>query len=440
MPDAARSGSLWRSADFLKLWGGQSISELGSQISQLAIPLIAIFALNATPFQVGLLSAVEFSPFLLVGLPAGAIVDRLPRRLVLVVCDLGRALLLATVPLAALLDALTLPQLYVVGFLTGILTVFFDVAYQSYLPALVSRDQLADGNAKLTVSSSGAALAGPGVSGWLVGAVGGAFAVALDALSFIASGLAVLAIRGRESIRRRADDGAPRPTIRRDVAEGLRFVLGHPLLRKIAGCTGTANLGTSISGAVLTLYMARRLDLSPALIGVVFSVGSVGFLLGALVSNRVTARFKLGPVILASSFVSGLGPLLWPLAAGPLAIPLLLAGELLLGVGIPAYNINQVSLRQAITPDRLQGRMNASMRFIVWGTMPVGSLIGGALGGLVGLRPTLVVGALVSFSAFLWILFSPVKNLAGIPEPVEELPLGAAAESAVPLAAAPPEH
>ena len=407
--------SLWRHAEFMKLWGAETVSQLGSQVTLLALPLLAITVLDATTFQVGALAAVETAPFLLVGLPAGAIVDRLPRRPVLIAGDLGRAALLLSIPVAHHFDQLAIPQLYVVGFLTGVLTVFFDVAYQSYLPALVERDQLVDGNGKLEISRSGAQIAGPGIAGALIDWLTAPVAVLVDAISFAVSGAAIGAIRRREV--RDAHD-RPRARLRGEIAEGLRYVLGHRLLRPIAASTATSNLFFSMGFAVLVVYMVRVLELRAGVIGLVLAIGNLGFLLGAVTAAPAAARLGVGRTIVVSSAM-GAGYLLIPLANGGAAIPLIVAAQVIVGIGIPVYNINQVSLRQAICPDRLQGRMNATMRFMVWGTMPIGSLIGGALGSAIGLRATLWVAGVGGSLAFLWVLFSPVRSLTEVPSAEE---------------------
>ena len=395
----------------MKLWGAESVSQLGTQVSLLALPLLAITVLDASTFQVGALAAVETAPFLLVGLPAGALVDRLPRRPILIAGDLGRAVLLLSIPVAHHFDQLTIGQLYVVGFLTGVLTVFFDVAYQSYLPVLVERDQLVDGNGKLEISRSGAQIAGPGIGGALIDWLSAPIAVLVDAVSFAVSGLAIGAIQREEP---RVEPSTERTPLRTEVAEGLRYVLHHPLLRSIAGSTGTFNLFGSMLGAVLVVYMVRVLEFRPGVIGLILSVGNLGFLLGALVAAPAARRFGVGPTIVLSSAM-GAGELLIPLASGGGAAVLIIAAMVIIGICVPVYNINQVSLRQAITPDRLQGRMNATMRFMVWGTMPIGALLGGALGSAIGLRPTLWIAAVGASLAFLWVFFSPVRSLAEIP-------------------------
>lgn len=414
----ASTTSLWRHRDFVKLWSGQTVSELGSSVTQIALPLVAVITLHASAFEVGALTAATTAAFLLVGLPAGAIVDRLRRRPVLVAADIGRTILYGSIPVASALGHLTLLQLYVVALAAGVQTVFFDVAYQSYLPALVDRAQLVEGNGKLTATEAMARVAGPGVGGALVGWVGAATAMAADAVSYVVSVLSILAIRRPEPAIEPPAGG--RPTLRRDIGEGLRFVLHHPLLSRIAGCTGTSNLGTTLAFAVAPVFMVRTLHLSAGLIGVVFAVGSLGGVLGALITPWVSRRLGVGRAILFGAVLSAVGPFLWPLASPANPMVPLIVGDFIIGVAVPVYNVGQVSLRQAITPLRLQGRMNASMRFIVWGTMPIGGLVGGALAGLVGLRTTLLVGASVAALANLWIVFSPVPRIRVIPDQAED--------------------
>lgn len=413
-------GSLWRHADFMKLWTAETISQVGSQVTLLALPLVAITVLDASAFEVGLLSTVEFAPFVLVGLPAGVWVDRLRRRPVLVAGDLGRAAVLLSIPVAYQLGVLTIGQLYVVGFVTGVLTVFFDVAYQSYLPALVESDQLIDGNAKLEISRSGAQIAGPGLAGGLIDLLTAPLAVLADALSFALSAVFIGLIRRREPPPERGPAQRRRGAMRREMAEGLRYVLGHRLLRPVAACTATANLFSAVVYAVVILYMVRELGLRPAAIGLVFAAGNVGFLAGAVASGRLASRIGVGRAIVLGEGVGGLGLLAVPLAPPSSAVPLLVTGLAVSTFGATVYNVNQVSLRQAITPARLHGRMNATMRFMVWGTLPLGSLLGGALGTVIGLRPTLWVGAVGGLVAVLPVALSPVRSLRGIADAMPE--------------------
>jgi len=409
-------GKLWRDGEFLKLWFGQGISELGSQVSQLALPTVAILVLGATPFQVGLLAALETLAFPLLGLVAGVYVDRLRRRPIMIVCDLGRMLALASVPIAFGFNVLTMPQLYVVALITGIGTVFFDVAYQSYLPALIQRADLVEGNTKLQVTGSVAQMAGPALAGFLIQLVGSARAVAADAVSFLISVVSLWWVRRPEPSPKPASESG-RQGFWSEMLEGIRVVFGSPTIWKIAGSTSTSNLGSSVFFAVYLIFAYRVLHLSPGTIGVIFGAGAVGGLLGALSASWVARRIGLGPTLFVTSVIGGLAAILIPIAQFGLAVPLLLAATVVVSFTNPVYNINQVSLRQAITPDRVQGRMNATVRTIIWGTMPIGAFIGGVIGNTYGLVPAMYVGiAIWIFSGF-WILLGPIR-LRVQPEPV----------------------
>jgi MFS family permease len=345
----------------------------------------------------------------------------------LIIGDAGRAVALLTIPIAYAFDALTLLQLYIVVLITGVLTVFFDVAYQAYLPALVDRNQIADGNGKLQMSESGAQIAGPGIAGALVQALGAPAAVVTDAASFVVSAAAVVWIRKPEpEIERPAaateasDAGDAESSMRADIAEGVRYVVNNPYLRAIAACTSSSNLFSSMMFAVFVLYEVRVLGFSPGVIGAVFAVSNIGFLVGAAVCTRITRALGLGRTIVTSIVVGSVGTLLIPLAPHDGAIPWFVAAGVLMSFGQPVYNINQVSFRQAITPHRLQGRMNATMRFLVWGTMPIGSLLGGALGATIGLHPTVWVAALGGLLPILPVTLSPVRSLVSMPDQVDE--------------------
>ena len=413
--------SLFHHPDFVKLWSAETISQFGTQVTLLALPIIAATVLNVTPFEFGLLGTIEFLPFILLSLPAGVWVDRLRRRPILIAGDLIRAAALLSIPVAFALNGLTIWQLYIVGFVNGCATVFFDVAYQSYLPSLVDRNQIIEGNSKLETSRSAAQIMGPGVSGVLIGVFKAPFAIVLDAFSFLVSALFLFAIRRHEPAPEQVlNEQGERPSMRSEIAEGLRYVGRQPLLRSIAATTGTSNFFSNIIFSILILYLVRELSFSPELLGVTFSVGSVGFLLGALLANRVAARFGVGPTIVGSALVFGPAALLTALAPRELAVPFVAATVFLGGLGGAIYNINQVSLRQAITPERMQGRMNATMRFIVWGTIPLGSILGGFLGGAIGLHETIWVGAIGGLFAFVPVLLSPVRSLKRIPDPEPE--------------------
>jgi MFS family permease len=434
------SGGLWRHRDFLNLWTAETVSQLGSQISQIGLPLVAIIVLKASAFEVALLGVIEFAPFILISLPAGVWVDRLRRKPILVTADVGRAILLASIPVAYWADVLTIWQLYIVGFAVGVLTVFFDVSYQSYLPSLVSREQLVDGNSKLEISRSGAQLAGPGLGGVLVEALTAPVAVLVDAVSFLASAIFLFRIRKEETPPTRAERQAG-PGMKAEVAEGLRYVLGNRYLRWIAASTATFNFFGNVIGAVYLVFAVRVLDLGPGVIGLIFAVSNVGYLVGAVFANRISRRFGVGPTIIIGATCS---VSLYLVAVAPTSnpIPFLIAAQAISGLGIPIYNITQVSFRQAITPERLQGRMNSVMRFVVWGVIPLGALLGGVLATWLGLRAAIWVGVIGMSLAVLPVLLSPVRTLRKMPEPVDE-PLPSEADAAGGLlpaaaAAAPP--
>ncbi|MDT4986241.1 MAG: hypothetical protein QOI74_335 [Micromonosporaceae bacterium] len=408
---------LLRDHDFRQLYAADTISQLGSQVSQLALPLVAVLALHARPFEVGVLAACETAAFLLVGLPAGAWVDRMRRRNVLMAGDLGRAVALGSVPLAWWLGVLGMPQLYLVALVTGVLTVFFDVAYQSFLPHLVGRDHLVEGNAKLEAVRGVNQIAGPTVAGLLISWLSAPVSVAVDALSFVGSAMFVGLIRRREPIPERSPDAH----LGREITEGLRFVLGNRLLRSIAMCTGSSNLFSSVTGVMMIVLFARNLRLSPGVIGLVFSVGAVGGLLGALTATPIARRLGQGPAIWIPIAVTAPFQLLLPLAQRGWLLWAAAFGFLAYWFGAVVYNVGQVSFRQGITPERLLGRMNATMRFLVWGTMPIGALIGGVLGDTIGVRPTLWAGAIAGVFSFLPVYLSPLRRARELPAEAESL-------------------
>ena len=432
---AAPRQSLNRDTRFLRLWAAETISHFGSSITGIALPFVAITLLGAGPLEVAVLNLADFLPFLLIGLLAGALVDRLPRRAVLIGGDLGRAALILTIPIAYLAGLLTLTQLIVVGFSVGVLTVFFDVAYQAYLPSLIGRKDLVEGNSKLEFSRSAAGLLGPGLGGLLVEVLRAPVAMLVDAASFLVSALFLATIKDRaaatdSSLRETAQKGEGQPqklvhgAMRREIAEGLRFVFGHPVLRTIGAATATSNLFSSIGGAAFMLFAINDLTMSPALIGAAFSLGSVGGLVASLVAGPLGRRFGVGRVIVVTvalggpfEFAVGLG------SAGADVINLLLiaAAGFAMGGSGTIYNINQVSLRQAITPEAMSGRMNATMRWFVWGTMPIGSIIGGIIGETLGVRAAILIGGAGASLAFIPLLFGPVWRINEMPT-TEEAP------------------
>jgi MFS family permease len=403
--------SLRQHRDFRQLWAGDTLSQFGAAIGQFAIPALAVTQLAATPFEVGALSAAETAAFLLVGLPAGVWVDRLRRRPVMLRADFCRFALLTTIPVAWWLQVLTIWQLIIVALLVGLLTVFFDVAYQSYLPSLVGREHIVEGNSKLQISQSAASVSGPALAGLLVQAIGAATAVLSTALGFLASALFLLRIRAEEPEPVRPE----RRSMRADIAEGLRFVLHQPTLRAITFCTGTSNLFFSITSAAMLLFLIRQLGLSTGVAGLLMTGSGVGSVIGGLTATRWSRRFGQARIIWLSMLVSSPFGLLMPLAGPGWSAALFAVSGLFWGFGAIVYNVAQVSYRQAICPDHLLGRMNASVRFIIWGNIPIGGLIGGALATWLTPRGALWVGAVGGMLAVLWLLGSPLRTMRDLP-------------------------
>ena len=401
---------LYRHADFRRLWAAQTVSRFGSQISQLALPLVAVISLKSSAFRVSLLGAVEMLPFLLIALPAGAWVDRVARRPVLIAADAGRALALGSLPLAAAVAHVTYVQLCVVGFVTGTLTVFFDVAYQSFLPALVERGHLVDANSKLEISSSASQIAGPGIAGLLIQWITAPFAIAADAASFVWSAFFLARIRAQEEVEPPAEERS----LVREIVEGLRYLVTDGRWRAMAIFVAVFNLGTGITGPLVLVFAVRRLGLNAGQLGLVGMLGNVGWLLGALVARRVGQLFRLGRLFVALALISGAALFIVPLTPPHLAIPLLVAAQAITALALVVFNVNGISLYQAHVPPRMLGRMNASRRWIVWGIIPLGNVIGGALAATIGLRTTLFVGAGISTAATVFLLTKPILSLATV--------------------------
>jgi MFS family permease len=411
-----RPAGLWRNPDFMKLWAGETISQFGTQVTTLALPLTAIVVLQATPVEMGVLGAATYLPFLLLTLFAGVWVDRHRRRPILVWSNLGRFVVLAAVPVLAVTDLLRIEHVYLAAALVGVCTVLFDLAYQSYLPSLVVRDDLVEGNSKLQVSASAAQIGGPGLGGLLVQVFSAPVAILVDAVSYLCSVVSLLLIRNREPDP--ADGGPMRRGIWKDIGEGLRFTFGNPTLRACALEAAVYNMAFLITETIFLLYATRQLGLSPGVIGAIIGTGAIGALIGSTLPKRLGARFGIGPTILWSVAVATVAPLLVPLAGGPrwLLIALLVASFFIGGGATIVCSIHVVSLRQAITPERILGRMTASYRFFTWGIIPIGALLGGYLGDTIGLRPTLFVGCGLFVVAALFIVFSPIPRLRVLPE------------------------
>jgi len=421
-----RPGGLWQHRDFLSLWGSQTISQFGSQVTFLALPLVAIVVLDESTFRVAALTTVEFLPFLLFALPAGVWVDRLRRLPILILGDLSRALALATIPIAHWLDALTIWQLYAVAFVHGIGTVFYDVAYQSYLPALVGREQVVEGNSKLEVSRSAATIGGPGIAGGLVEVLTAPFAILADAISFVASAVLLGLIKKPEQAPPREE----RRSLKEELGEGLRYVFTHPYQRGLVGAVALSNFFGNVFFSILLVFAVREVGLSAGTIGVVLAVGNLGTLAAALSARRISDRLGVGRTIVLAASLFGPGTLVIAVAPKDLAIPLITLGSLIIGFGVILFNVTAISLIQAITPDRILGRANASRRFVVWGVVPFGGLVGGSLGAWIGLRETMVIGAVGGLSAVVPILLSPIRSVGKMSEvDVQSEPIASASSA-----------
>ncbi|MFF5211531.1 MFS transporter [Streptosporangium sp. NPDC000396] len=413
-----KSASLFRHRNFMLLFGADTISQIGTQVSLLALPLVAVLALKASAFETGLLVAAETAAFLLVGLPAGVWVDRMRRRRILITADLVRGALLASVPIAWWLGGLTLPQLYGVALGTGLATVFFDIAYQSYLPSLVGRDRLVDGNAKLEIVRTAAQVAGPGAGGGLIQLLTAPVAVLVDAISFLGSALFLWRIDATE----RVPDRTERRGLLKEIGEGLRFVATHRILRMIAACTATANFSNGMLLAIEMIFLTRTIGLSPGAVGLLFSMAAVGGLVGAAAVGPVSNRIGSARTIWLSVLVTGPFMLLVPLSGPGWGMSLFAIGMFVNSVGVVLYNVSQVSFRQGVTPEHMLGRMNATMRFLVWGTLPLGGLAGGALGEAFGPRATLWIVAALAVLAVVPLLLSPLRTMRDLPPATPEAP------------------
>jgi MFS family permease len=416
-------GSLWRDGNFLTMWGGQTFSQFGAQITELAIPVLAVLVLNATAFEVGLLNAANVAAFLVVGLPAGAWIDRMRKRHVMIWADAVRAVALATVPLLWLTGTLQIWQLIVVALIMGVATVFFDVSYQSIIPSLVRPRQIAEANGKLQSTYELANIAGPGIGGWLIGILAAPLAIFITVFTYLASLVALLFTRDHE-VRRAPEDHQP---ILKEIGEGLRWVFGNRLLRRIVATTGFSNLFSTITYTLMPIYLLRVLELTPAQMGVIFSLGAVGGLVGAIVTPRIVKRFGEARTVPISAIGFSLAPVLLPVATlvPQIAFPFLVVQFFIMSFTVLLYNVTQVTFRQRITPPRLLGRMNASIRFCVWGVMPIGALVAGALGTWIGVVPTLWLAAGLELLAGLFVIIGPFWSMRDLPdaEPAEPTPV-----------------
>lgn len=415
--------SLIHHADFRRLWTGDALGQLGTQLTVIALPVLAVDTLAASEWEMGILSAAETLAFLVIGLPAGAWVDRMRKRTVLINADLVRALVLGVVVVTALTGHASMPLLIGAALVISVCSTFFDVAHQSYVPWLVGLDHIVEGNSKLQSTQSVAMVVAPAIAGALLRVVAAPVLMAVNVVTYVVSAFAVGRIRHREQ--------PPAPETRRplriEIAEGVRFVVHQPLLRRIVACTGIGNLFNTAAGALAAIYALRILGLDTAAFGTVLSAGAIGGLLGAVSADRLARLVGEGRIIPLSALLFVPAAVLLPLAVVvdlPAQVVLIAAG-VLLSFSVVVYNVAQVSFRQRLCPPALLGRMNASVRFFVWGTMPLGGILGGWLGTQIGVVPTLWVcagGALVSTFP---VVFSPLLRMRDLPRP-DDAPAGQA--------------
>lgn len=405
----------------MRLWAAETISQMGSHITLLALPLTAAITLEASPAQMGFLTAAERLPFLLFGLLAGAWIDRRRRRPLLIGADYARAAVLAIIPIAALLGVLRFELLILVALLAGALTMIFDVAYVSILPDVVRGDQLTAANSRLQTSLAVAQASGPGLGGALVALIGAPLTLALDAVSFLVSGVLLHSAPITESSRISASVQTS-PTVLADIKQGLAALTRNHLLR----ATAWASVTTSLFGwgflTVYLLFMTRDLELGAGTIGVILTLGGLGSISGALLSGPVSNKLGVGRTMLLAQAANTLGSLAVPLAivVPHLAVPMLAVSEIVQWGALTLFGVLQVSLRQAVVPGNIQGRVTATQRVLVTGGAALGGLLGGWLGTQIGLGPTLAVCALGMGLSVVWIAASPVPALQTIPSAVDD--------------------
>ena len=375
--------------------------------------MTAVLVLGASTAQMGLLTAIGGGSALLFGLAAGVWADRLRRRPIMIAADLGRAALLASIPLAAAWGRLGMAQLFVVTALAGVLTVFFDVSYRSFLPAIVDREQLLDGNSKLALSFSVAEVSGPGITGVLVQLITAPIAILFDAISFLFSALTIWLIRKKEP--------APIPQVHQgwleEIAAGLKFMAGEPILRALAVRSATAFLFMGLIGPLYILYALRELGFGPAALGFAIAAGGLGNLIGAGLAPALVRRLGIGRMFVTGSVVYAVMLFLIPLAHRPLgfALTCILAQQLFGDAAFGVFEVGEISIRQTLAPDRVLGRVNAAMQLLTRGVWSLGAVFGGFLAAAIGIRPTLAVAASGVLLSSGWLVFSPARRLKEVP-------------------------
>ncbi len=407
-------GKLWRHGDFVRLWGGETVEWVSDSITSLAVPTIAILIFNAGPLEMGLLNAFNNVGYPVLGLFAGVMVDRWRRRPVLIWANIIQVIALASIPAAFFLRILSLYQLFIVTLVMSVTIVFFNVAYTAYLPTLIAREDLVEGNSKLETSFSAATVVGPPIAGGLIQILGAAPSIAVDALGTLFAAVAILSIK-------KPEPPTP-PSMERhfwgELKDGVRVVAKTPTLRNLVASTSILNIGNTMFYAVFYLFIYDQLKMTPVIAGITLGVGSIGVVVGAVTAPRLLKFMGLGSSLTAALVINGLGLLAVQAAMyGPAAV-LLASLWLIANIGLPIYNINQVSFRQMLVADKLQGRMNATMRTFGYGAATLGALIGGIIGAQYGILTAMTAGALIALLAAFMIRFGPVGRLREMPKGV----------------------
>jgi MFS family permease len=420
---AEETGGLMANRDFVKLWAGETVSLIGTQVTQFAMPLVAVLTLNASVLEVGILNALRFVPVVLLSLFAGVWLDRRRRRPILICCAFGNALLIGLVPIASVTGLLSIGLLYVVTTLVGLLNMVFDVGALSFVPQLVEQRHLSQANSRLQASGAVAGISGPGLAGLLIGLITAPITLSVDAVSYLASALGLIAITRREP---EPEVPQERQSVGRSIAEGLRAVYGSNVLRALLAQSAALNLFFGAVMTVFVVYAVRDLGLTPFKLGLVLGASAVGALSGALLATRLRMALGLGRSLVVNTIVMAAAPLLMivPRGAGLASMAILICSHLCYGINISMFNVAAITLRQTVTPRRVLARMNASYRMVLFGVPLFGALMGGLLGTAVGLRTALIISLIAMTSPAAWIFFSPVFRLREMPSgpPPEAVP------------------
>lgn len=410
-----RTPGLTRHPDFRRLWFGSSLSLFGTMVGNGAVTYAAILVLDAEAWHIAVLAICTMSPGFLFGLVGGAIVDRRRKRPVMIACDIGRFLLLATIPLAYVLDVLTIAHLWAVAFLVATLSdCLFNPAYEACLPSLIGSERLIEANSKLTATASVAEVTGFSISGWAVQLLRAPGAVAIDAVSFLVSAFALWRIRAPEPL-----PAPPRakPSLTREIREGITYVAGSPVLRSLAAGDAFLAVGTRMIGVAYLLWLNQEVGFSPGVLGMIFAVGGISSLVASLFTERITSRFHFGAVMVISVLLVPIGALCMPLttSVGIVGVTLLVANQLITDPGWSVWEISKVSVRQSVTPEHLRGRANASMRFLEFAAALAGAGLAGAMGSFTGPRAILFLAAAIMALPALLVALSPMARMARPP-------------------------